>query len=282
MFKETIKLSPNLLLVGFQKCGSSSLYDLLIQHPQIQGSIPKETFCLVDETYEHYDAINSVKDGRFVWDEFYKHDSMSATKYYLEATAANFYQETAIKYANENNAKIIFILRDPIERFLSTYNYYGATGIHIHPDISISDYYEFVKKKSFDKEPVNYALEHGKYVHYINKWIKYLGKEKVYIVGLNRLLLNKEEEIKKLWFFLALPSHEVELYKNNASAPMKYKKLNRFLVATFRGVGLGKTYFGKLYRNWNQSNPKKNIPDALKEKLLTYYAEEYEHYAGYF
>ena len=42
-------MEPNLFLIGFQKSGTSSLYDLLIRHPQIYGHIGiKDIPCYVD------------------------------------------------------------------------------------------------------------------------------------------------------------------------------------------------------------------------------------------
>ena len=41
---EGVDIRPNLLLAGFQKCGSSSLFHMLNKHPEITGSMPKESF----------------------------------------------------------------------------------------------------------------------------------------------------------------------------------------------------------------------------------------------
>src|SRR5689334_10681741 len=40
---------PNLVIAGAPKCGTSSLYRWLADHPQAFGSAPKETFYLMDE-----------------------------------------------------------------------------------------------------------------------------------------------------------------------------------------------------------------------------------------
>ena len=42
-------INANIFILGFQKCGSSTLFDVLANHSEISGTEPKETFFLTDK-----------------------------------------------------------------------------------------------------------------------------------------------------------------------------------------------------------------------------------------
>jgi len=278
------KMQPNLFIVGFQKCGSSSLFDLLVQHPEITGTIPKETFALADSTYENYSEQN-VKNTSFDWSSYIQDDNASQAKYYLEGSVCNFYQRTALEYIKSlENPKVIFIVRDPIDRFISTYSYYGSTGVYLKPGTSLQTYFELIEKKAFTKEALNYALEHGRYATYINQWEEELGAEQIHLVGLKPLQKNTESVVEQLWNFLKItPFETIEIKHKNKSRPMKYKQLNRFLVRYLGGNNLGDSFLGKAYKKWNVSKSGKPIlSEKLKDTLINYYSREFDLYREFF
>ena len=116
-------MRPNLYIVGFQKCGSSSLFDYLASHPNIVGSHSKETFALVDPQSEHYRPQENVQDPGFSFDRYYDSAAQTAD-YRLEGSVVNFYQKQAQQFiAASPDSKVVFILRDPIDRLKSNYRY---------------------------------------------------------------------------------------------------------------------------------------------------------------
>ncbi|MCP5333794.1 MAG: hypothetical protein H7A13_10650, partial [Pseudomonadales bacterium] len=47
---------PNLIIAGAPKCGTTSLFDYLVQHPQVGGSSVKETCYVMDRGYPLFKA----------------------------------------------------------------------------------------------------------------------------------------------------------------------------------------------------------------------------------
>lgn len=274
-------IKPNLLIAGFQKCGSSTLFSMLSEHPDINGSYPKETYILSDKSYEHYNYEKSIDNPDLTWGDFFKDGDV---KYLLEGSVSNFYQRNALSYVKNNpKVKVIFIVRDPIDRFISTYNYFGSTGVFIDPNITLSEFFYLVNEGDFfKKEALNFALEHGRYHEFINVWENCLGKDSIYILGLNELLNETDHVMSSIYSFLSLPNHRADLKNENKTRPMKFKTLNRYLVSFFGGLGLGNSLLAKKYYEWNRTMPSHKLPEDIRLKLKDYYKEEYVRYGAKF
>ncbi len=273
---------PNLFLVGFQKCGSSSLFDLLLQHPEISGSNPKETFALVDEHKTNYHCEMNVKNPGFDWDVFFVPQK---TTYYLEASVCNFYQKTALDYiANLTYKKVIFIVRDPVQRFCSSYEYYGP-HITTQPHTNLTEFFEVVSSQpeKIDVEGAKFALEHGKYVKYIRLWENALGKNNVHIVGMRNMLEYPDNCMKEISTFLDLqPMQEpVFLGHKNKTRHLRSKKLDFYIRRLMGGTGIGKSFLGNVYQKINSTNAKLMIGKDIRQKLVELYREEYQNLKEY-
>lgn len=275
-----INMIPNLYIVGFQKCGSTSLYELLNNHQQILGCEPKETFALVDVGNERYNDIENVKNKNFSWDN-YVTKNINQYTYFMEASVCNFNQETALNYINKvKDPKIIFIIRDPIERFRSSFDYYS-------PKLSsnIKDINDLIKlkKNSIKTEKlthggIKYALENGKYLMYINLWQKKFGKESIHIIKFEDLIDNTSSELKKIENFLEInPFLFNELPKENKTKIIKNRKLHFFLKEKLSKYKLGRyTFFQNLYSKLNTGGEKSTISKNNRKWLKNYYKSEYE------
>lgn len=105
---------PDFVIIGGQKCGTTSLYDYLLQHPQIAGSFAKEV--------KFFD-VNF--DKGLVWYQSHfplakdlgKSDVVGeATPYYL------FHPQVPPRMAEVlPEAKLIVLLRNPADRAISNY-----------------------------------------------------------------------------------------------------------------------------------------------------------------
>lgn len=229
-------MRPNLYIVGFQKCGSSSLFDFIASHPSIAASHPKETFVLVDSQSEHYSPEENIQNPSFSFDRYYE-DAAKTAAYRLEGSVVNFYQKQAQQFiAASPDSKVVFILRDPIDRIKSNYRYYSDTGMVIGLKESMSQYLEKIKRQEYQKEALDYALPHGRYSKYISEWISLLGEERILVLELGEL--SKPNELsKKLAQFLQL---EADLFvyteRANESSAVRFAVLNKFLVKYLSGV----------------------------------------------
>lgn len=119
---------PNLFLIGAMKSGTTTLHELLAQHPQISMSEPKEPCYFVDpgqlqklwpemwgmgfwKSEPSYLALFGDKPGALVLGE-------SSTDYAKRPKIDGVVERIA---AFNPEARFVYIMRDPVERTLSHY-----------------------------------------------------------------------------------------------------------------------------------------------------------------
>jgi hypothetical protein len=117
---------PNLIVIGAMKCGTTSLHHYLDLHPEIQMSTPKElAFFAADRNWPrgvdwyraHFSPESPVRGE----------SSPQYTNYPTRVGVAERMSELL------PNAKLIYMVRDPIERMISEYLHRSATGEERRP-----------------------------------------------------------------------------------------------------------------------------------------------------
>lgn len=271
---------PNLFILGFQKCGSSTLSDILTTHSEISGTKPKEMYFFADKGYDHYDYKHNIDNPSAKWDKFLR----SENKIMIEASVCNFYQKNALDYIKKaENTKVIFIVRDPIARFISVYKYlYGKIG-GITPKTSIDDFFERLNNHSYERHILKYAIEHGKYHKYINLWKKEIGKERIHIIGMKHLIKDSNKTILDIHEFLGVGYEEIySISHKNKSKSFAFPILHQYLVKVFGGSVFSNRLTKSLYSKFFLKTINPAISSELYNKLMIVYKDEYDHYAKYF
>ncbi len=126
---------PNFLIAGVAKAGTTSLYYYLAQHPEVD--IPrKETFYFAKDFYKDVpgDGPPFYRDkSRIIftekeYDKFYADCHKKAVG--EVSTCYAYFYESAVPLIREKlgDIKIIFILRNPVERAFSAYRHFYRLG----------------------------------------------------------------------------------------------------------------------------------------------------------
>ncbi len=107
---------PNFLCVGAQKAGTTTLYEILKQHPDIflPQNIKETKFFVYDEKYE--------KGVQWYQKEFFS--EWNGQKAIGEVDPAMMFEEKSAQRIFDtlgNNVKLIFIFRNPVARAYSHY-----------------------------------------------------------------------------------------------------------------------------------------------------------------
>lgn len=174
---------PNLIVIGAQKCATRSLHYYLSLHPQISMSKVKELDFFIREGNWHKGI------------EWYKSNFTGNAKIYGEAspnyTNHPFWSGAPKRMASiVPKAKLIYIVRDPIERMLSHYVHYYADRRE-NRDIS----------EAFKDLETNIYTCRSKYYMQLEQYLKYFPKTNILIITTEDLNYNRKT-LQKIFRFL--------------------------------------------------------------------------------
>lgn len=273
--------SPNVFIVGFQKCASSTLFDILSKHPDISGSSPKETFYLSDNTFDIYNFKKSIDNRQASWDMFLDKNN----KVIMESSVCNFYQENALRYIkDQKDAKVIFILRDPVQRFISVYKYLYGNINGIPVGMSLDEFFNKCLIHFSSRHLLRFAIDHGKYHGYIQLWQKELGKKRIHILGMKELIQSPGDALTALLSFMELPHQNLgNIPHKNMSKSYISPTLHHKLVNLFGGTIFATHFTKSLYSKLAMKNSNTlNLQFGSEDSLRQMYKEEYKHYSYLF
>jgi hypothetical protein len=253
---------PDFLLVGAQKAATTALHYYLNQHPNINGSRPKEVrFFDRDENYER--GLN-----------WYKHNFPNTKNpfrkfKYFEATPEYLYRSYVPEriYEFNKNIRIVIVLRDPVQRAYSAWTTYRQFGKRRRlPAVMYSGYLKGTKNNIFKefynrtefptfeqvietdilKFETNSPLEEpavvrrGIYYPQVKRYIDLFGRNNVLVLGFKDLIGPKQIiTLNAILNFIQLPSSDWKFLKGEPR---------------------------------NKSVGKDNIPIAMEEKLQLFYS----------
>lgn len=173
---------PDFLIIGAMKAGTTSLHNYLAKHPDIFMSEPKEIHYYADVHYLSMDK-NWYKN-------FFKTDKIIA------GTTPQSYTKCHNKYykniperifKDSPDIKLIYIVRDPIERYKS----HVLESYHCDPPEDVR----------YSIESKNY-LKTSMYFFQISEYLKFFKQEQIYILSLEDLKENRLKELNKIFNFL--------------------------------------------------------------------------------
>jgi hypothetical protein len=177
--------TPNVIIGGAPKCGTTSLFDWLSDHPDVCVSSVKETRYFLDSYHPLYDPqANWATTGRAGYERFFGGCSRAARRVVLEATPAYINQETARTFipALRPRPLMLFCLRRPSERVYSMFQYARNVLGVLPPDMTFAAFIALDPGgyRSSAASCVAYlALEQSRYAHHISQWIERCGRNNV-------------------------------------------------------------------------------------------------------
>ncbi len=180
---------PGILIIGAMKCGSTTLYHDLCRSDQVFSAIDKETDRLIDDKvltpsglaeYEKLYAL--AKPGQLCLD--------SSTAYSKLSIHPGVAQRARLALGDE--AKIVYIVRDPIRRIESHFHHCITSGVWSDESIN----------KSIDERPD--LIDFSRYATQIEPWIATFGNKNVRIVIFEHYMKNRQESCLELWRWLGV------------------------------------------------------------------------------
>ncbi len=233
---------PNLVIAGAPKCGTSSLYRWLADHPEACGSRVKETFYLMDEGHPLLRrGSNFHTRGLEGYAEFFG-GCNGAGRVVFEATTHYIYQRTPLEVLSKLNAtpRIVFLLRKPSERVYSSFRYSQNNLANVRADLSFARFIELSKADAGGDvwEEVAGAsafvlrndIRYSRYVEYIRPWVERFGRERVHVLLFEDLKSNPRAFMKNFAARAGIDSSFYDAYDfplKNETFGVRYPTLHR-------------------------------------------------------
>lgn len=194
------------IVMGMPKCGTTSCFMVLNQHSKIE--FPKS-----GKHALYYKKYRSVE----AFEKKYWKNSKKNIKHGF--CAENWKENINVREMAQdfsNDLKIIFLLRNPVERAYSEYKYSHSM---CYPNFDVQDSYEFYKLShavAFDRFVKKYLykskriFDNGNYYKIIYPYIKYFGRDRVKIIIFEELVQDSEKVYNELFEFLGLKKEKVD------------------------------------------------------------------------
>ncbi len=263
-------LTPHFMIIGEQKCGTSSLYRYLVAHRQVLPCQLKEpqffsqSMAEIEAGLDAYWALFPTREHQgdltFVWPELNEagriyhldvHKQRDPQETYITGEAsANTFREVPpgrlMAYLPE--VRLILLLRNPVERVFSLHRMFRRFQAEGREQgFSVADFATDIRRE-LNGAPGRY-LGTSLYMNYLPDWVETFGWNQI------RIVLTEE---------LADPF----------LAPRILHELLEFL-------GLGPHDYGDLLQQrFNQATPAAMDP-ALRAELMDYFQDHNRQLAGY-
>lgn len=226
-------------VVGAQRSGTTYLYHVLNEHPEIEMAAPlrpEPKFFLRseinDDDLARYEAAHfSGQDGAWLRGE-------KSTSYIESEIAA---QNIAAIFPE---AKIIIIVRNPVERAISNYWFSVNNALETEP-MAYAFRHEEERRENYDRtrfsvSPFAY-LSRGRYIDYVALYERFFPPEQINILVFEQFFA-QPERVQALYVWLGVstdfvpPSLEQRFNASRKQdAPPLVPDLNRYLADYFAG-----------------------------------------------
>jgi len=274
------KYTVDFIGVGFSRCGTTWISKCLKEHPEICFSEPKEThFFVINADYEkgleHYKSFFKCDESKKVRGEY-------TPDYFLYDSARERIKKDLPK------AKLIFSLRNPVDRAFSQYLYRQRKTGKKYP------IEELFNQQNIRKE--NRILDFGFYYRNIVKWIKNLPENQYLVLVIEDYKESPQEFIQKIYRFLGVndtfipPSLTTEInttkglgYHSRAiqnimakRIPLKKSKWGGLIIKVLKVFGIGKLSEYLITRNKKakKSEEKEKLSEDMRKRIRQVYDDD--------
>lgn len=227
------RVLPNFFIVGAPKCGTTSIYEYLCQHPEVFMTRWKEP---------HFWSTDLYRPGRISEDRYYELFEEGAGKRRVgEASTEYLYSAAACENIKRvfPDARIIIMLRNPVDMIHSGHSqrlWHGRENIPVFEDALEA---EPARKRGERLPPYPYPVETlfyrdvGRYARHVDRYLTTFGKENVHVVLFEELVRDPREVFRALCAFLGVSQDaEISFGQHNANKVPRFRKIPLLFVPT--------------------------------------------------
>jgi hypothetical protein len=199
------RMRPALIIIGAQKAGTTTLFDLLSLHPRIIPPMEKEvSFFNSDQRY-------GEGMSRY-YKRFPKKPVAPGPMITLEASPDYFYSPTAAERITKHLPDVLCaaVLRDPVARTYSAWNMYAQFKdhqryAHLHDPRSFAEAVEEELAGKLDI-PARRYVANSVYAPQLARFVNHLGRDRVQVYGFKDLVRDPQTLVNDLLRRMGLPA----------------------------------------------------------------------------
>lgn len=271
---------PNLVIFAAPRCGSSSLFTYLSDHPQAAYPGEKELQYFMDPDSILFRPERNFRDhGEAGYRAIFSRTP--SADLVLEATPGYLYQETARHQvpALPGRPKLLAVLRRPEEQVYSVFHYAKHHSNILAEDV---DFAEFVagspRIRALGSEFLSQPVANARYVEYLLPWREAAGRDRLAIVLLEDLQRDPRGQLEGLAGWLGIDSSFYADYGFDVRNPRQQFRWHR--LRQWAGPIGRRLPRGRLRRRLKRLHDYVNSraadgPDARDRAVMAELAEEF-------
>ncbi len=207
------------MIIGAQKCATTTLFHILDSHPSIIGSRPKETnfFSMSPKWKDEIDLYLSMFEQKSGQNPLYFEASPTYT--YYPRRNLNIWDDI---FDYNPRMKFIYLVRNPIDRIVSSYMHSYERG-YIDEDIDTA-----IRS---DREFIDVT----RYYTQISPYVKKFGSDSVHIITFEEFVRSKQQTLQRVSDFLGIEFSKFADYEGlhtniSVGGQKKHHKFDRISI----------------------------------------------------
>lgn len=180
---------PNLVVIGAQKAGTTSLHRYLRRHPEVSMSRPKELNFFTAPDWNWHRGVEWY-ESHFTEDLPVRGESSPSYTIYPVEKEIPERMRTVLP-----DARLIYLVRDPIDRMVSQYLHGRAGGGEVRPlEEAFSD-------PGIEDTPY---VAQGRYHMQLSQYLEHYPSEGILVIAQEDLLRDRRETLRRVFTFLGV------------------------------------------------------------------------------
>ena len=243
LMTSSLRTLPDFLVIGGQKCGTTSLHRYMRLHPNIISPYKKDSGYFDANYYRGFAWYRAFFPLQSQMDKLRAGGGHFTTG---EVTTTYIHHPLAAERAGKTlpqSVKIIALLREPAARAYSHYQHMVRTGretLSFKDAISMEDerlngIVERVMEGGDEalRTYRNYSYKsRGRYAEQLKRWLAKFPRENFLLLKSEDLFQNPDETSKLAYELLGIPDHKLDKYEN--ANPGKYSDADAKIIAELK------------------------------------------------
>jgi hypothetical protein len=212
------RMLPGFLIVGAERCGTTSLFDVLRQHPAVfNGTLPRKEVHYFDNKYSHvlgwyqchFPLVARARLGA---------RSTGAAPVAFEATANYMFHPLAPERINRDlpGVRLLVLVRDPVERAYSAHAHQVGFGFETEPferalELEDARLEGELKRIMADPGYQSFSFDHhtyrarGHYTDQLDHLERIFGRDRIHVIDSGDFFAAPGPAYVQVLHFLRLP-----------------------------------------------------------------------------